>query len=407
MKTAYPLFFSLLITVFTHAAYAQSNPKSATVNYIGGVVKKGVIDYRNWQSSPSVVSFRADGSSRLEKLDTASVLSFEINDNDLHLRFENHAVPVEVTPRTLNDVFEKAMPDYARRHVFLRVLRKGRSTLYSANFGQKDVFYLSVNGSEPFELISRRFQNKNQIIRDDRFHEQLRDSSGGCIDSTSAFAAAYSAKQLSAVLQKCEDRKPAFEQQLAAQKHRFGVVAGLNASRVKYFEPPGYVTNVPPEIDIPAKPALHAGLFGELSVSRNVRKFSGYIEAAYTQFRASGPAILKDQQVYDYRMQYDFVKFSVMPRYYLPRPSLFINAGVSNNILLSYSQTYSRSGETRDVGGVYTDLRKFNQSVIGGVGYIWKNLSAEVRFEMSSGRSTYQHRSNTFRTFYGLLSYGF
>ncbi|MBE7176734.1 MAG: hypothetical protein INR69_10035 [Mucilaginibacter polytrichastri] len=87
-----------------HAA-AQSNARPAKVFFSDGHTENGLIEYRNWESSPTSFLFRSEKGSAFQKLDTAQVSAFEVRDQALSVRFEKHTLTVEVTNMDHNGVY--------------------------------------------------------------------------------------------------------------------------------------------------------------------------------------------------------------------------------------------------------------------------------------------------------------
>lgn len=403
-------FFSLFL--YQHIQ-AQSNWKTAEIIFRNGSSDSGFIEYRNWDVAPASILFKKEKTAASKRIKADSIRTVKVHDQNLSALFENHAVKVEVTKSTSGTYFDERTPAYANRDLLLRCLVKGKYSLYVTYLNNRNVYYLSVRDSVPFELISRsyilktydkRFDvNHAHIQNDNRFQEQL--SQLGCADAVAISRTVYTRTSLLAVIKTCNGDVETFSASTSAPKNRFGLVAGPTFGGSTFQESSEFGHRSDKSVYVPGSAGVYIGVFGDFMMSRQVQKFSVYIEASYSQVKNTGDVVLIDTRDYVYRTRLNYGKLSVMPRYYFASKRAFVNAGPTVGVVLNGTQTKTdTSGIAKPI---YEGMRKLTIGGAGGAGLLIRNFSLEGRYEINSGFSPFPRYGNTLHVLSVLAGYSF
>lgn len=401
-----PVLTGLIILIASNFILAQTRQKPATVTLLDGSSSSGMVVYKNWEESPSSFSYRKNGTGNWLKLDTTNLRSLRIDDASAQVLFENHKIRVETTQLSTAKIFTKRIPEYENRQVMLRCLVKGKTSLYSADFGFSNVFYVGKDDETPFLLINRSFEENFRVYTDASFRRQIADSLKNCVDSVKALRLQYSSQSLIHVVENCNNTKSSFSQYSKKVKTRFGIIGGVNTSTIKYFERNDI--NPPAALMLDTKPGLHIGAFADIAVSRNVKKMSVYIEGTYTTLSGTKSAQFRDDLIHTYDVSLGYLKVSTLARYTFPSQKFFVNAGITNSMAIKTKQTDSYDFFSQhNVNPIYPEIRRYSQGLAGGFGFLYHRIGIEARYETATGISPYSIRNNKLQFFYGLLSYSF
>lgn len=395
----------LIFSILSLAAGAQTRLRNAEVTFADGHTEKGMISYKDWFITPDEIFFKKEGSTALRRLDTAAVKIFVVRDDQLNLRYEKHTVPVEITSLSSRNVFDKRTADVRERPVFLRCLLKGSYNLYSANFGFDDVFYVENRPGHLFPLINRRFEERGKIFTDSSYHQQIRDSLQLCRDGKAVSRLGYRLNELVSLLKTCGTHEEVFEEKQPALKNDYGIFAGAAFSQIHYKAGDG---DLPRDLRLNGTVALQAGAFADINLNRSAKKYSLYIEAAYTQYAGKGTGKSWYDRNYAYDVRFGYAKLNSLFRYTFLRAPVFVQAGVTTGFLLSNRQVATYFDGSRErTRDIYPDLRGFTAGPTGGIGFTYKQAAVQLRYERMNGNSAVVSSGNSFQVFSAQINYAF
>jgi len=167
MKTVIPII--ALIVIYSQPIYAQSNFQKGFV-VAKGDTTHGLIDYRQWEKNPSSISFQsAAAPGNVVEFNTNDISYFEVNGAD---GYERAVVKKDMRPVHLKDLTENGDDLFEVDTVFLRLLVKGKMSLYQLTDG-KNHFYISNDDNKFEELIYKVYLNKGVISRRPVYIDQL------------------------------------------------------------------------------------------------------------------------------------------------------------------------------------------------------------------------------------------
>lgn len=413
------LLFSFL---FLQQTYCQTNYQPGSVITKSGDTLKGLIDYRNWENNPNEISFRLSATSQPIKYSPDIISGFVVNNEE----YISATVKAEISPTQIDQLDYRPAIITRTDTTFLQVMFRGSKNLffYSDRIG-KQHFYI---GQYPdFELLIykkylKEGSRENVVAENKTFLGQLNLYLQDCPEIKSNINnTAYNKKSLEKLFNEYyQSTEKKIDYKYVKEKIRldFGAIAGVSVTKLKLScidDSFGYLTNG--DYEPSWKPS--AGLFMDVVLARNQRKWSIYNELFYSAYVAKGHTedyfSENNYKIYNNSIGYSYLKLNNMLRFtYLVKKDLFIfiNAGISNGYAIS--ETNLSIKEVK----FYTDpviteepamheTRKYELGFLGGLGARYSDFSFETRFESGNGMSVYTILKSKANRIYFLLGYRF
>ena len=211
----------------------------------------------------------------------------------------------------------------------------------------------------------------------------------------------------------------AFGQKKAEPAINFGFLTGASVTKLTFK---GDSHDDLTDAHYPPSSNFSAGLFGDWILQPGDQsKWSICNEILYTSFKTDDQytkesKIESGYKTFDISLEYAYLKVNNMLRYrhfLTGNLSFFLNAGFSNGfavknmnhkknteVIPSLSKTYVDEGKA-------LDDTKYEIGYNTGIGSRFKNFSLEVRYESSTGMSSYVNLKSPVKRFYFLLGYRF
>ena len=156
-------FYTLLLAIFLLPAisFAQSNFKPGYVVTTRGDTIKGFVDYREWDSNPTTISFKLINN-KIQKFTPADITYFNIDNMDA---FQKYSGPISHDETNENRIINGRDTSFFTADVFLRVLQKGNViNLYSYSDAIKQrLFYSEAKDNDIHELVYRLYYDSNIV----------------------------------------------------------------------------------------------------------------------------------------------------------------------------------------------------------------------------------------------------
>jgi hypothetical protein len=171
MKQLNPLL--LLLLLLPTLSIAQTNYKQGFVVTTEGDTLRGFIDYKEWDLTPIIISFRTSANSgTVQSFNPGNSSYFEVTGMEAYRSYEGTITMDKVDKDNLSYV--RADTSVRNDRVFLRKLQGGATvTLYSYKDDIKQRFFILENGeSNPQELIYKRYlqATNNAKVVERRFY---------------------------------------------------------------------------------------------------------------------------------------------------------------------------------------------------------------------------------------------
>jgi len=166
----------------------------------------------------------------------------------------------------------------------------------------------------------------------------------------------------------------------------------------------------------PSTTGVVGGIFLDVVIPRNDRKWSIYNELFYSSYTVNGSfQDIKNENDYRHvegQLGYTYVKVNNMLRFRYPIGSfrIFANGGMSNGLAVSETNkksTFTKfySTEINQEGKVLAETRSYEQGYLLGAGLMAGRLAGEFRYERANGMSVYPLLSSKVERYFLIVSY--
>ena len=372
-------------------------------NYVPGTVAipqqddslRGFIDFKNWTSSPGEIHFKSTQNGTVTKYTPDQISGFTMQSNGEIIYVSKHLL-LDVTPYIVSTTQRVTQPETELMDstVFIQQLVVGDYNLYTyTDKYQRVHFMYGVPGQEIQELkyiktlvpapegsklyekreyqeqLSTLFKDDSKIARQAR-NVEYRD------DKLIALFVAYHQKRH-------PDEKVAVKQNKKNPVY-WGIVAGpsFNSFKMKngedYNRHGDYSSSVGPV----------AGLFLDIPFGGATRKFSLYNELIFKSYSTDAKmdmSRLLEGDVTTFKLNY--VQINIMAQYIYPRGLVrpFVHIGVGNALLIDEKKNDYYDASRDEHSEAVSDIRKLEQSLVGGVGVKVSRFQLEVRGATTTG----------------------
>lgn len=142
-------------------SYAQSNYKPGYVVNLKGDTLKGVIDFKDWDTSPTSIKFKTTTADITpQKFTNREIISFNVEGSS----YQKYIGPISTDIIDVNKISVGKDTSFKIDTVFIQVLQKGKNvTLYSYSDDIKTRFYVGEAPSySPTELVYRIYNKSDE-----------------------------------------------------------------------------------------------------------------------------------------------------------------------------------------------------------------------------------------------------
>ena len=324
-----------------------------------------LIKNNDWKDNPKEFVYKLTEGAGSAEGELSKVKEFGITGSS---RFVRADVKMDASPMGTSDLSKQREPEWSQEQLFLKVLVKGKATLYYFEGGTTSRFFYSLVDSTIKQLIYKEYYaNIDEIATNFKFREQLWTEVRCATASTNVIEQLnYRKTDLEKYFKKYNECNGSISIDYKIKKTtkwlHIKVSPGINYSTfsVANMDDISENTEFAPQI------GLRLGLETELILPFNKNKWGIIFEPCYQYFNDTND---NPQGFTDIKIQ--SIEFPIGLRHYFflnPKLSLFID-GIFIPFLSPDFQ--SKMG--------YYDIRSRNSFAYGG-GISTKKLSAEVRF---------------------------
>lgn len=391
-------------------------------NYIPGYVIKnnsdtlfGFVDYRNWKNNPDLIKFKTNIEKDPISFMPTDIAEFKVKDEIYVSGFINTEVTPIQTDKLKVDPKIKIKVDTT----FLQTLFRGKKSLYYyKNSDGKENFYIKQN--DGFDLLIykkylKKQDGKDVVTENKKYLGQLTLYLNDCPTINSKLEnTSYKQKSLLKLFQyyyECSSSDIYFQKEIESIHAEFGVLAGVTITSLEFGSDAfPYLVNA----EYNSSNSFSAGLFLNLILPRNQRKWSINNEILYSTYKVMGSyeenEFGNQNSLITTEIGYSYLKINNLVRFKYPVDNLFLflNGGISNGFSISetnYKKEESRFRTKESVA--LNDTRKYEQGLILGSGVMYKRFSFEIRYEMGNGMSKYSGLNSSTKRYHFLLGYRF
>ena len=399
---------------FLHS-HAQKNYLPGFIITLEGDTLTGLIKHRNWEIKPDNISFKALSGIRVKKYSPIDIIGFGTQDEI----YESAVVQTEISPIRTNSLELNSKLHFRIDTVFLQAVIQGNKSLYYyINKEGKNQFYIK-KGNHYELLVYKRYIKRGSVVELNKYLGQVRlylDNHEGiqsAINNTE-----YNKKSLSKLFsQYYKNTQTELKYQKKHEKFtsEFGALAGISISSLE-FSNNGIIPYLS-EVDFDHSVNFSAGFFADFIFPKFKKRWSFYSDLLYTEFSFNAHYdVITGEQYFKYidsELSYSYLKLNNMLRYRFltGKTKAFINAGISNGIVLS--ETNSKVIVQKQYSTDRVDYaeaiasRKHEQSYVLGLGIKRNKLLLDVRYEKGNGMSDVRSVNSKIDRFYFMVGYQF
>jgi len=409
----------LLLSITSYTSFSQKNYLPGYLISSNGDTMTGYIDYRNWERNPGIVFFKKSLNEDKQGYSPVDIKEFGVLDE----MYISAVVETELSSDKTNDLNYDAELNIVKETGFLQALVKGDKSLYllRSQLG-KEQYYIGQDSSYDLLVYKKYLKDQDEksvIVENKKYIGQLTLYLKDCPTIRQKLTnTKYQQNSLESIFlfyYECTKRGFDFHKKTEKVILEFGVLAGASYSTLKFRSADfDYLVNA----DYQPSYNFSGGVFLEVILSRNNRKWSICNELIFTSFKFTGEyedyVHENRYTVYSSTLGYAYLKLNNLLRYKFPVGKMFLyaNAGLSNgfaiiekNELIVKSKLFEQ--ERIEEKKTLNDSRRYEVGFLGGIGGNYKRFSCELRYEYGTGMSTYSGLKSPTNRIYLLLGFRF
>lgn len=398
------------MTLFT--AHAQSD-KSYSPGYVvkmDGDTVRGSIRYQRWDKNPRKILFRVGD--RESEYHPIAIRAFFAGGE----HYESALVDVDTSPVQLHELNENREPTFVKDTVFLQCLFRGeKKLLYLKDQKGREHFYIDDNGFKPlvYKKYIRIFESMQGLIRkfmdeNKDYHKQLFSYLSNCPEIQKKIeASSYQTGSLTRLFSEyhvCINKPVRYQNTRKSLELQPGVLAGATRSRLRFFGDPSafyYLTD--PAYTQSWTPSV--GVFADVKLL-SLERIKLVNELLLASFDIRGKGVARTQDEITSRFSYQFLKMQNLFQFDILRNGyLHLQAGLSMAAVLKKEHSihllyYTGMESERDFKS-----RSYEFGAIGGLGTDFGRITADLRYELTTGISQHPQPSASEQGFNLILKY--
>lgn len=358
-------YYSTAQVTFTEGYYINTSKDT-----VAGLIK----DY-DWNENPKEIRFKSNETGLERKLQPKDILGFVINDK---VMYSSREVQLDQSEDDINKLSVTRLPEYQIERVFLKVLEKGKASLFEYKTETNTRFYFETDSKEIEMLIFKKYLDQNSKVRENNnFRQQLLNSLNACDElSTSNFKnLTYKEKDLRRLIFKYNtcSGKLEFSQQEKKRKKNF------NISLRPGFQLGNFTVanNAGREFDFEQEASFTFGIELEYILPFDKNKWRLILEPTYQSFSSQKEFLVQDFLRRSGEVTYTSIDLPIGVRYYSyinQNHQIFLNSGVNFGFSV---------GDNELKADFVPSITKLNHllSPFIDLGYKFKQkFSAEIRY---------------------------
>jgi hypothetical protein len=413
--------FALVVIGFltVQLVWSQENFKPGYIIKNHADTVHGYVDYRNWDRNPDIIYFKTNLEDAVLSFNPIQITEFGVN-NDIYL---SAIVEAEISPLHESRLEDNPYTKLRTDTTFLQTLFKGHKSLYLyKNADGRENFYIKKDTSIELLIYKRyiKIEEERQLITENKSYiGQLAIYLNDCEKIRSNLnTIAYKQNSLIKLFKEyynCLQIEVAFKKEPKKTNVTLGALVGGSISTLE-FESDNFndlsAATYNPSVN------FSAGLFFDILLPGNLKRWSVYNEILYTSYFIEGVYEEFHNENYysttSIDIGYSFLRLNNLIRYKYPLGPvfLFVNGGMSNGF--SFNETNYKKIETNYYSvekiteeQAMVETRKHEQAYDLGAGLTYKRLSLECRYEKGNGMTNYQFLSSSTKKYYFLVGYRF
>ncbi len=413
--------FIVLLILINFSAATQSNFIKGIIISNNGDSLYGTIDYRNWKYNPSSINFISENNDK-KILDASAIKGFFIP--SANETYESFLVDMNMLPGDPDDAINNRFSDspVVKKKIFLlQLVKHPAASLFLFADSRKEHLYYVKGNTEPVELIHHYIYDEStkQVREVATYKEQLVDFFGACSDvANSAQTVKFAKKSIIDLLLKYIQYAVPGTAVVIKKKDpvllKFGIIAGAIFNKYQFegtntlLVDENYSNNLSPVL----------GLSIDIGLSRNQHKWHIINELVYKMYKTGSSFTRPYGSGYtrtnDVTLSLSYVQLNSIIRYvFQSKGSLspYINAGIGNGVIVAENTNSlhtAYSFGTEENAKALDGPKKYEFSLLGGLGLAFNKIQLELRYAASSKSfSPYRDLNINPSSFQFLVTYQF
>jgi len=371
---------TLLITIFCITSYAQVHFEKGYLITDSNQKINCLIKNKDWSNNPTKFEYKLSENSVVKKADISAIKEFVIIDKFNYKRFN---VEIDRSSNQIADLADIKEPRFKKEQLFLKLLVKGKASLYLFKETSFRRYFYEVENSSIEQLVFKKYKEKGRIAKNNKYKQQLW-STLKCSDITfkDIDRITYTKSDLTSFFIKynqCDN--PNYKiTKTKKNKGEFHIAIrpGIKSSSFAIEDDLSPRLNT----DFGQKIGLRLGVEVEYILPFNNNKWAIFTEPTYQYYKSENitrgritgnPDATGIQKV---TIDYKTIELPIGVRYYMfinNNSKIFLNTALVNDIPISSKIEYKVNGEL--------ELNS-NINFLFGLGYKYKNkYSIEFRYD--------------------------
>lgn len=403
--TLFSLF--LLLSLISNAAFCQSNYQEGYVLTLNKDTLRGLIDVKNWSTSPREILFFQRNFTRTRKYTVNEVTAFYAAGE----KYVARVFQVDTSSNEFSKLSQYSKAENRRDSAFLKVLVEGKAGLFLFKDKERTHFFIEDDTLKTTELLNKQYltesgqvATKTQYIGQLNYFWRKYPTLAPQINATK-----YTDKSLTNLFEAYEKLnnvgQPIYTNKISkGTSINFGLVMGLASTKLSFESAINALgkINFRPSINPTFGVSIELTPYKKVGM-KTITPWSFYGDLLYKRYAAQDAVttyfLSQIESSNTYILDFSYLRFSTAVRYNLAgqRVKYFVSGGFSASQLLKTHEnaeiyryyTFNTPDFTENKNEAVKYIRNFELGYFGGIGAKYNRLSCELRYEISTGVSEF------------------
>lgn len=391
------LIWILLFIIFPFKnAIAQINFEQGTFTKNDGEVVNCLIKNVAWKNNPLKFQYKLSESDSEKEAAINEVKGFSVGG----YIFDRYTVAIERSGTTIGSLDTSGKPDFKTETLFLKVLVAGKISLLVYEDGNiRKYFYKTDTAEAPEQLLYKKYEEDMKVKEYNRYKYQLAQLFADAKYPQRTYEhLKYEQKYLKDIFLKYNGINGTATDETKGQnksKFAFRVTAGVHQASL---ETRADVVGYREYQDFGNKTVFSGGLEAEWIMPFNNNKWSLFLNPYYQSYKQDDRTIISNGNLRGWQAEANYITVPIGARYYMfltQKSKIFVN--------VAYTLNFKTGGQISNNSFVYELTNR--QGWLGGVGYSYGNMGAELRYNVKRDLFNYVYRTADYTNVGLVLSY--
>lgn len=387
---------TLLLTLISFVVSAQKNYKKGYLINTQKDTIRGVIDYQEWQRSPTSIFFKENNLPTEKTIVPQDISSFTVEGVETYVSktFEYEKLPRNFTKSSFETLtaYAKRTKDLKSKTAFLRLLSDGNIKLMTFIDLDDEEHFLIEKDKELIPLIFHVVSIGDNATDLKEYQNQLQNFLELKCQTLYTEMVSYKASALKNLIDnynECNNSKKVIKFEEEEGHFQFGLMLGLSTSSSPYISRPNIAENAPWFYTPIAGVFLNYVLprqRGKIAIQNEIQNYrfeTKYADVGFTY-----------NTLYTFDKTYIGVNSMIKYSFTVEKPSVYMLAGISNLFEVSDKSYYQLVGfGSGDKRVIELTEPKYKPGLIIGVGSAWNKFGIEARYSLITALTTFDNLS--------------